>query len=215
MDDMLGKLVKFVVTVPAEWLGTLCDLLEKLLSANGAEWYENLKKFLRKEATWVQQLAEVCDAKVAQAVRKTLTVLPNLTLAERIIAGNYGKGNVNSDIIEKRFPHDVTTIGEWEFKLVHPNRQISSADAKTESETDGWTVAKAEHILAYGEAFPKEQQKYPIIELGSVCEVEGGRGVLVLWGGDGGRDLDLHWWRAVWLAGCRFLVVRKVQSSKT
>lgn len=53
-NDMLGKLVRLIVTVPGEWLGTLCDLIEKVTSLNGEEWYKQLLKFLRKEATWVK-----------------------------------------------------------------------------------------------------------------------------------------------------------------
>jgi len=53
MDNaMLGKIVRMIVTVPAEWLGTLGDLLEKLTGAEGSVWLTALKRFLRKENQW-------------------------------------------------------------------------------------------------------------------------------------------------------------------
>ncbi len=51
-DSMLGRFVRGVVTVPSEMLGTLCDLIEKIISDRA--WYEELKRFLRKESTWVK-----------------------------------------------------------------------------------------------------------------------------------------------------------------
>jgi hypothetical protein len=53
-DDMLGKLVRLVVTVQDDCLGTLCDLLEKLTSGKGTLWFQGLKKFLRGEDFWVE-----------------------------------------------------------------------------------------------------------------------------------------------------------------
>lgn len=52
-ESMLGRIVTLVVTVPAEWLGTLVDLLEKLLGKEaGQDWFTALGKFLRKEEAW-------------------------------------------------------------------------------------------------------------------------------------------------------------------
>lgn len=151
--------------------------------------------------------------KITQAIRNTITVASDLALEQRIALGKYVW--INSDINEKRFPHDTTTVGEWEYDLYYPNRDISSEDAVASAEVDGWIVAKAEHLLAYGESFPEEQRKYPIIALGSVCEVGGYRCVLGLWDVDGRRRLCLSYWSGGWGSDCRFLRVRKVQSSRT
>lgn len=52
-ENMLGRIVTQIVTVPAEWLGTLVDLLEKLLGKEaGQDWFTALGKFLRKEDAW-------------------------------------------------------------------------------------------------------------------------------------------------------------------
>ena len=142
-----------------------------------------------------------------------LTVPPGLTFAERIIAGNYDW--TNSNVGEKRFPHDPMTIGEWEFDLFHPNRNISSENAKKEAEVDGWVVAKWEHLFAYGKAFPEKQKKFPIIALGSVYCGRGDHRVLALgfWLGRSKRQVVLRHWDNVWLPRSHFLRVRKVSTS--
>lgn len=53
---MLGIVVEKLVTVPVTMLGAVFDLLEKLCSANGMEWYEALKMFLRKENPWIAEV---------------------------------------------------------------------------------------------------------------------------------------------------------------
>lgn len=149
--------------------------------------------------------------KVPQTTCSTIVVSSIFTLSNRIALGNYGW--VNSDINEKRFPHDPSTIGEWEYDLYHPDCSVSSEDVKSGAEVDGWTVAKAEHLLAFGESFPEEQRKYPVIAIGSVCEVRVLRRILALWRDDSKRSLGLYGWGGGWLAGCRFLRVRKIQPS--
>lgn len=58
---------------------------------------------------------EVKVLPVVQAIINTITVLPGLTLAEHIALGKYGW--TNPDITSERFPHNPTTLGEWEFDL--------------------------------------------------------------------------------------------------
>ena len=52
MKDMLGTLVRRIVTLPLEMLGTISDLIEKLSSEAGQQWLAELKRFLRKENCW-------------------------------------------------------------------------------------------------------------------------------------------------------------------
>ena len=54
MKDMLGTLVRRVVNLPTEMLGTICDLIEKLSSEAGQEWLIELKKFVCKENCWMK-----------------------------------------------------------------------------------------------------------------------------------------------------------------
>jgi len=51
MDNMFGRLIRLIVTVPSRMLGPLCDLAEKLVSSRGDEWFEFLKHMLREGPT--------------------------------------------------------------------------------------------------------------------------------------------------------------------
>ena len=51
--DMLGKVVRKIVTISEEQLAILCDLSEKLGGPNGEEWFNEGKLFLRKEPCWL------------------------------------------------------------------------------------------------------------------------------------------------------------------
>jgi hypothetical protein len=53
MKDMLGAVVRKIADLPLEMLGTICDLAEKMAGEAGQEWLAELKKFLRKEKSWV------------------------------------------------------------------------------------------------------------------------------------------------------------------
>lgn len=156
---------------------------------------------------------EITD--VGTVLNNILTVKPNLTLAKRITNGNYDWKN--DSINESNFSHDPITIGEWEFRLIHPNKSISSEDAVIECEKPDekglWEAGKLEHLLAFGEAFPEEQKKFPIVALGSVCRLGGRRHVPGLWCGGGGRRLPLDIWNGDWNSDYRFLSVRKIYVS--
>lgn len=141
-----------------------------------------------------------------------LTVDYGMSLEAMIATGNYDWKNDDLDV--KRFPIKGEGVQEFEAHLVHPNRSISSEDCvKLIGDTDKanpWEPAKTEHLLAFGAKYPEEQRKYPIIGLGSVGVVDGGRRVPYLYRGDAGRRLSLAWWGSGWSSDCRFLVVRKV-----
>lgn len=49
MGNMLGKIMKLVVMVREDYLGTLVDLLEKVAGKDAENWVKNLRLFLRKE----------------------------------------------------------------------------------------------------------------------------------------------------------------------
>lgn len=134
------------------------------------------------------------------------------TLEQMILAGRYDWKNDN--ITADRFPVRDEGIVEYEYKLVHPNRSISSKDVIKETTSidkeNPWQVARIEHLLAYGAKNPEEQRKYPIVALGSVGEVGDDRGVPFLGEGGSRRLLSLRWFDFVWYSVCRFLAVRKI-----
>jgi hypothetical protein len=143
-----------------------------------------------------------------------ITVDYTKSLEEMIAAGRYDW--VNRDITPSRFPIVGTGVAEFETKVFHFDRYISSEDAVTAIKADDtqnpWEQpAKIEALLAYGAKNPDEQRQYPIIGLGSVARVRSGRRVPGLGLIDAERDLGLGWWGSDWRAHHRFLAVRKVR----
>ncbi len=165
--------------------GLLNQLLVNLSGQDGQVWFDEFKRFLRKEACWVT------------------TVLQRL-----IIAGKYDW--VNPNFTQENFPIPENFVLGADPKVFHFNRSISSEDAIKEMDEVGYKPAMIWDLLNYGAKNPEEQQKFPIIGLGSVGEVHGGRYVPYLNRCVSGRDLYLVWWDGGWDAYCRFLGVRKV-----
>ena len=204
--NLLESLDQIVNEEAQSAIGVLNDLFAKLNGKDGNTWWEMLKKFLRKEPCWI---TNTLQANIGAIV--TYVVDCTLSLEEMIKAGNYDW--VNSDITAKRFPIKSTGADEWEFKMFHFDRNISSENAvagiKDDDAANPWQPAGIEHLLTYGKNNPEEQRKFPIVGLGSVGKVVGGRSVPGLGRFDSERDLDLYWWVDDWNANCRFLAVRK------
>ncbi|MES2203203.1 MAG: hypothetical protein V4474_02720 [Patescibacteria group bacterium] len=175
--------------------------------------------------------ADICDPNAClddrDSVRKALRLgvaLPEniplsvdygQSLEQMIAAGNYDWKN--DDITAKKFPVVGEGIEQFETRVVHFNRTISSEEAveaiKNINAENPLEPAKIEHLLAFGAKYPEEQRKYPIIALGSVAEVLGDRGVPYLGRDDARRILGLHWWDFDWDDYYRFLAVRKLSSA--
>jgi hypothetical protein len=142
---------------------------------------------------------------------KCLVVDCERSLEEMMTAGRYDR---RDDITPKNFPITCTGKDEWEFDIVHPNRDISTSEAHKETAKDSdpnnpWMDAKIEHLLIYGEAFPEAQRKFFIVALGSVAKV--GDHLLVPYLGRDGSErlLKLRRYDCGWIARYRFLRVRK------
>ena len=148
---------------------------------------------------------------VAMPEQIVLSVDYGQSLEQMIAAGNYDW--TNSDITAKRFSPKGEGTEQFEAKIFHFDRNISSEAAVEAIKVAGWEPGKIEHLLAFGAKYPEEQRKYPIIGLGSVAKVDGYRYVPDLDEGGRERDLDLDWWDDVWSDGCRFLAVRKLPSA--
>jgi hypothetical protein len=143
---------------------------------------------------------------------RVITIDYSLPLDDMIAAGKYDWKN--NDITAKRFPVQGLGIVQFEARLFHFDREISSGKA-IESITcnASWEPAKIEHLLAFGATYPEEQRQYPIIALGSVAGVSGDRDVPDLDRLGAERDLDLGWWDGGWDGDDRFLAVRKQSSA--
>lgn len=139
----------------------------------------------------------------------------SLDLGQMIAAGRYDW--TNSDITAKRFPISGTGVVQFETKLFHFSRDISSDEAErritADDPTNPWQLAKIEHTLCYGATFPKDQRGFPVVGLGSVASIRGSSCVAYLGGSVAGRRLDLLYRGHGWGPSFRFLGVRKVQNS--
>lgn len=168
---------------------------------------DKVRKILAGELK-IQLLSTTAEAVVVPTdVDQFMTVSPDLAFEDRIKRGNYGWRN--SDLTEKKFPVTADQVGEWEWKLFHFNRSISSEEAIRLMKEDGYEAGQIGHILTFGEINPEEQRKYPIIGLGSVAKVRLYRRVPALWRVDAWRKLDLVWFDRGWVGHYRFLGVRR------
>jgi len=140
-----------------------------------------------------------------------LSVDYSQSLEQMIVAGNYDWKNDN--ITAKKFPVVGNGVEQFEAKIFHFDRNISSEKAVEAIKAADWESGKIEHLLSFGAKFPEEQRKYTIIALGSVAEVRGRRDVPYLSRDGAGRGLGLHWWGYDWLGRYRFLAVRKLPSA--
>ncbi len=175
--------------------GLIADLGHKLQSGNLTE--EQLALFLKKKNPFGIQ----------QATGR-LTVPDDLSFEERIARGRYDSWN--SDFTEARFPVTAEQFGVYEWKLFHFGHRICSESAIRLMEEDGFEPAQIGHLLAFGEAYPEEQKKYPIGALGSVAKIDQSSGIAQL-GFDGRRRrILLNSFHDDWEHDCRFLMVRKV-----
>ena len=136
----------------------------------------------------------------------SLTVPTGFDFEERFARGRYGWRN--PDLTEQRFPVTAGQIGELELKRFHFNRGLSSETAIRLIREDGYQPAEIGHLLAFGERFPEEQRRYPVIGLGSVVEVGGSLSVPALWFDGDRRTLDLIWYDGDWHRNYRFIGVR-------
>ena len=150
----------------------------------------------------------------ASPIFQTITVNYDQSLETMIVAGHYDWRN--DDITAKRFAPKGEGVVEYEAKLFHFDRNLSSEQAveaiKSADTTNPWEPGKIEHLLSFGAKYPEEQRKYPIIGLGSVAEVDGDRDVPCLYRSGAERLLDLIWWDGGWGGSCRFLAVRQLSS---
>jgi hypothetical protein len=118
---------------------------------------------------------------------QTLFVEPNLTFAERIKRGNYGWRN--KDLTKKRFSVTGDQHGPWEWRYFYFTQVFYSEEAIQRIREEDFEPAQSGHALTFGEKYPEEQRKHPIISLGSVSDAQ----VIVLWSGHNGREIDLTW----------------------
>jgi len=133
------------------------------------------------------------------------------TIKQVIADGEYDYKN--SNVTSENFPISPEMIGkkvEVSAKLFHFNHDISSNDAISKMDKDGYRPAALMELLTLGFLFPELQRQFPIVALGSVwCDTGDDHRVLYLEVYASKRKLDFTWFDGGWSARCRFLGVRK------
>ena len=187
-------------------LDLTADQLDALIGKAGG--HDQILRILAGELE-IRLLPAGGDQTVAAptAIDRFVTVPAGLEFEERVRRGDYGWRN--GDLTERRFPVTGDQVGATEQRLFHFARSISSQEAIWRIRQEGFEPARIGDILAFGEAFPREQLRYPVIGLGSVVEIDLKLSVPALWFDGDRRTLDLIWYDGDWHRNYRFLGVRR------
>ena len=129
------------------------------------------------------------------------------TLEEVIAAGRYNYAN--PDINSSSCPSmRAETIGD--ATIFHFDEELTTDEILDLLDKMGYRAADVFELCAFGEKYPDEQRKYPILALGQ--DVQDSRGsvcVACLRGWFGSRRLFLSLRDGRWLRVCRVLAFRK------
>jgi len=129
------------------------------------------------------------------------------TLEEVVAAGGYAYAN--PDINSERCPAiRAETAGD--ATLLHFDEELTTDEYLAKLDGMGYRAADIFEGAAFGEKYPDEQLKYPILVLGQdVRRSAGGVCVAYLDGWGGGRGLDLDLRAGRWGRRYRVLAFRK------
>lgn len=198
---------KHALLTAREIHGPYMQLFTNLQGENGRECLEALKKFNRRENPFP---TETETPPLSQGL---LTVPAGLTFEERINRGHYdGRAGL---ISEPTFLVTKKQQGEWEWKLFCLSRTGSQHDIYRLMDKEGYEGGVIGHLLAFGEKYPKEQKKYPIIApslpVWHRSPSTGSESIFIpsLEYTNDGRELDLRHSNNPMDVCCRFLGVRR------
>ena len=176
----------------AEFRGPMMDLMEKVQGQNGRKWFEDFKKFLRKQFVFL-----VGDGR---------------TKEQMLAAGRYDwVGNVAGVFIASPQFRWATAPEEVDIELVEFDNDLTSEQVLAEFAKRGLEEPTEEDALRFGEKYPDVQNDFPIVFLHKANLWRGpggGLGVLVLYGGGARRVLDCSWFVGGWGRGYRFAARR-------
>lgn len=115
---------------------------------------------------------------------------------------------VNSDITDALFPIEPHAPVSRTIELVEFDYDHSSEEVLAEFARCGLERPTYEDALYFGIEYPEKQRECAVVFIHEPVLVCGGRGVLVLDGGDRGRDLFLGWFDGGWGRYYVFAAVR-------
>ena len=143
-------------------------------------------------------------------INHTFTVMVDETLSveEAVKAGHFNWSNEN--ITSVKFPKPAKgQKSEREVVLFQFDKNMSSEAVIVEMDKVGYKSATIWDLLGLAVKEPDLQRKFPVVALGSVCELLGFRRVAYLCGGSGARELGLFCFGSGWHGNYRFAGVRK------
>ncbi len=212
---MASKHAPNVLISAAGWLMQFVSLLIKGLLARGWDSERIHALATDKGAADMERLVEAVLNAFAAPLAPVIDLATGIcrftvdftkTLEEMIAAGKYDwRNNV---ITSQLFPIVGNGTVVVDAKLFHFGRSTTSNEVERELETAGYRSATIAELLAFGASFPEVQRQFPVIALGSVTKVSGGRSVPCLVRHGAERSLDLDWRGRVWGDACRILAVR-------
>lgn len=217
--DLLGRLVSLLVTV-SQWWGALVDLAEKLNSADGETWEDELRKFLRKEPTWVRRWREK-DGIIRLEVISDGTTGPEWIkrLEEKgFKLSKLAKGVLNSSDFKptKDVAYRIAILKGMLF--IDSDRTTSKI--RTEANRRNWQKPNPEVACLIRELLSDEELEamglWRIVVFHESIKYSGGGPVLLyVYRGDGGRWLDACCGRPVghWFSDLGFAFVSPQVSS--
>ncbi len=111
-NDILGSLVRALVTVPVDRLGLVQDFARKLADPSGEQWFEQGKLFLRKESCWTNGQ----DPQVTQS-NPTPSILEPEVEADSIIRVDLSIRPSYPDWVKEVVHPELEDIGPAEYDI--------------------------------------------------------------------------------------------------
>lgn len=128
------------------------------------------------------------------------------SVASLLKAGKYDWQNGN--ITDQNFPSTETGEREIDYALFHFKKTMTSEGVIAEMAKENCRPATMKEMLNFGIKHPGVQREFPVVALGSVAELNGGRRVGYLYRNPAERDAHLNYFDYGWNDYYRFLAVR-------
>ena len=178
----LGNAVKKLVELPANMIGAIYDLLEKLGGKDGDMWLTALCRFLRKESVWGNIFLVKMGGKRGIAA-----------VVEASGYTGYDPSIIERCELQKGYERWATVEI---FDMKHFDHDPSDAEVEAEYVRRGLKRPDVDHAVHFGEQYQNlPVERHPIIFYlrNPVLGAGGFRSVLGLWRDGAVRGLDWGW----------------------
>jgi hypothetical protein len=162
----------YVVAQALSGLGELNAMLKKMMSQMGIDDPKEVIRRINSDE-WIVTVSKIVSYIVATF---TVTVGETVSVEDAVKAGKFDWSNDN--ITSKNF--SKLTDGQKSDKevfLFHFNKTMSSEEVIAKMDKAGYRPGNIWDLIGLAVKEPDLQRKFPIIALGSVCELGGDRHV--------------------------------------